>query len=328
MGPQPALKKLPNGKQVVWMPIRGGLLEMTPGNYTDSHLGEMVLDNSTVTGLQAGDIRWMNNDSPEFGTRFPSDEPPNPTIAGNYFFGGHWEAGLAREVTDRSDNRGSFDNPILTRALPHLVTSQDDPECPFNNRTHYCPNRLINTRIWPAGFYIYYNQGNVYDRYWSDYASWVVSNNTVYFVSTDGAIIALEHGDPLPLRPSQGNDEGVNAIPRSTPNATKAENKADNKSTLIEFSDADKYVGQVKTVEGIIQEIVNNGKAIYLWFKQPHQNAFVVKIPREYWENFGGTPEFMYQVGQKVHVTGKIEWYQGNPAIYVHQPSQIKVMLK
>ncbi|HXF69751.1 MAG TPA: PQQ-binding-like beta-propeller repeat protein [Thermoflexus sp.] len=323
MGPQPALKQLPNGKQVVWMPIRGGLLEMTPGNYTDSHFGEMVLDNSTVPGLQAGDIRWMNNDSPEFGTRFPSDEPPNPTIAGNYLFGGHWEAGLAREIIDRSDSRGSFENPILTRALPHLVTSQDDPECPFNNKTHYCPNRLVNTRIWPAGFYIYYGQGPVYDQYWTEYATWVVSNQTIYFVSGDGALVALEHGDPLS---ASGTSEPVAERPL-IPGSPPIHGVADRHGIpVVPYTEARAYAGQTAIVEGIVRFVFNNGKAVYLGFQNPHQGAFKVRILRADWKTFPLPPERLYPTGIRIRVHGLIEWYQGDPQIIVRDPSQIQIL--
>jgi len=42
-------------------------------------------------------------------------------------------------------------------------------------------------------------------------------------------------------------------------------------------------------------------------------------------DNFGETPDRQYQVEQVIQVTGKIEWYQGDPAIIVHHPGQIRV---
>ncbi|MCS7222901.1 MAG: pyrrolo-quinoline quinone, partial [Anaerolineae bacterium] len=161
MGPQPVVKRFSNGQELVYIVIRGR--ECAPNDSTcdgrwDSHLGEMVLD---------------------------------------YIFGGHWEAGIAHRIVDRSPARGTFANPIVTENLPHIVTSQDVDVCGTGfSATHYCEQGLINTRNWPGGFYIYWQQGAVYDQYWSEYATWVVSNNTIYFVSTDGAVVALESAAP------------------------------------------------------------------------------------------------------------------------------------
>ncbi len=102
------------------------------------------------------------------------------SVAGHYFFSGHWEAGAAFRVTDRSSTYGAYNYPIMTEVTYAVASSQDDPSCAFSP-SQYCPDGLTNTRSYPPGFYIYYNQGNIYDQYWSEYAAWVVSNNTVYF---------------------------------------------------------------------------------------------------------------------------------------------------
>ncbi|MCX8104026.1 MAG: PQQ-like beta-propeller repeat protein, partial [Candidatus Bipolaricaulota bacterium] len=194
MGPQPVVKRFPNGQEVVYTVIRGR--ECAPNDPTcdgrwDSHLGEMVLDDTTVPGYLAGYVRFMQN------TFFPTDEQAYVSMAGDYIFGGHWEAGIAHRIVDRSPARGTFANPIVTENLPHIATSQDVDVCGTGfSATHYCEQGLINTRNWPGGFYIYWQQGAVYDQYWSEYATWVVSNNTIYFVSTDGAVVALESAAP------------------------------------------------------------------------------------------------------------------------------------
>ncbi|MCX7841354.1 MAG: pyrrolo-quinoline quinone, partial [Anaerolineae bacterium] len=87
----------------------------------------MVLDATTVGGLQGGDVRFIRFDWPP-GDAHPfllTDEQPNVTAAGDYLFGGHWEAGFAMRLVDRSDARGSFTAPILTQRLATVVTSQD-----------------------------------------------------------------------------------------------------------------------------------------------------------------------------------------------------------
>jgi len=95
---------------------------------------------------------------------------------------------------------------------------------------------------------------------------------------------------------------------------------------VISYEKARKYVGKEKTVEGEVKEVLNNRKAVYLGFKKPHNGEFVVKIMSEGWSNFPDIPDKIYNEGQKIRVTGKIEWYQGDPVIYVKEPSQIKVL--
>lgn len=193
MGPQPVVKRFSDNQEIVYTVIRG---ETSGDGRWDSHPGEMMLDTTTVPGLQAGYIRWI--DDHKFTNNmlfFPTDEQPNPTMAGDNLFFGHWEAGAAFRITDRSSARGTYTNSITTSVAPAFATSQDSTACAFS-ASHYCANGVTNTRGYPPGFYIYYGQGAVYDQYWNEYASWVVSNSSVYFVSTDGAIVALENGNP------------------------------------------------------------------------------------------------------------------------------------
>ncbi|MCS7055830.1 MAG: PQQ-binding-like beta-propeller repeat protein, partial [Thermoflexales bacterium] len=196
MGPQPVVKRLANGKDVVYIIIRA---KHAYDPRWDSHFGEMVLDGSTVGGLQGGDVRFIAFDWPP-GSSDPfllTDEQPNVSMAGDYLFGAHWEAGFALRILDRSDARGSFGNKITSQRLSTVVTSQDNTgSCAFNASTHYCAGGLEGGRGYDFGFYIYYNQGPVYDQYWSEYATWVVSNDNLYFRSVDGAIVALTSGNP------------------------------------------------------------------------------------------------------------------------------------
>jgi hypothetical protein len=107
MGPQPVVKPLGNGKDVVYTIIRA---KHAYDSRWDSHFGEMVLDNSTVSGLQGGYVRFIAFDWPP-GSNAPfllTDEQPNVTMAGDYLFGGHWEAGFALQILDRSPGFGTF----------------------------------------------------------------------------------------------------------------------------------------------------------------------------------------------------------------------------
>jgi hypothetical protein len=311
MGPQPVISRLSDGSEVAYVVMRGSPCQTTPcdGRY-DSHLGEMMLNDTTVPGYQSGEVRFMQ------GTFFPTDEQPYLAMAGNQIFAAHWEVGMAHTITDRSPGRGVGTNPIRVTNLPHIATSQDTDTCGTGFSTgHYCGSSLYNTRQWPSGFYIYWRQGAVYDRYWSEYAGWVISDNTLYFVSADGAVVALEPGQP----------RGV-----SVPGATGREvtiAEARTSQEVIDYTLARAYAGRTVTVEGVLREVFNNGKAVYLGYHAPHRGHFLVRILKADWPNFERSPEQLYAPGQRVQVTGSIEWYQGDPVIYVRNPAQIRVVV-
>lgn len=322
MGPQPVVKKFANGQEVAYVVMRGSPCDRTPcdGRW-DSHFGELLLDNTTVSGYQAGYVRFMRN------TFFPTDEQVYISMAGDMIFGGHWAYGQALQITDRSASKGTGTNPITTVNLPHI--SGADNHAPFN-ANHYFADYLCAegcARVYPPGFFIYYTSASVWDQYWTEYATWVVSNNTIYYVSGDGALVALENGNPrssisalssspsLTIQRDTSINPQISAWPAQDIPASDA---------VIPYTQAHRYVGQVRTVEGTIQFVFNNRQAVYLGFQNPHQGAFKVRILKEHWTSFDAPPETIYRVGQPVRVTGLIEWYQGDPVIYVRDPSQIK----
>ncbi|MCX7609815.1 MAG: PQQ-binding-like beta-propeller repeat protein [Anaerolineales bacterium] len=310
MGPQPVVKRLETGQEVVYIVIRA---KHAYDARWDSHFGEMMLDDRTVSGLQGGDVRFIAFDWPP-GSSDPfllTDEQPNISMAGDYLFGGHWEAGFALRLLDRSERYGSFDHKIPSERLATVVTSQDNAgACPFTP-SHYCASGLENTRGYDFGFYIYYGQGAVYDRYWSEYAVWVISNDNLYFRSCDGAIIALTSGQP----PASAG--------ASWPVVHAAPSLVTGPVAVIPYTEARRWDGQMVTVWGTIQYVFNNGKYVLLGFAHPHQGAFKALILKSAWSNFSAAPETLYEVGQTVSVTGTISWYQGDPAIYVLEPGQI-----
>jgi outer membrane protein assembly factor BamB len=312
MGPMPVIARLADGKEAAYIVVRAGPCAADPcDSRYDSHLGEMMLDGQTVSGFQAGDVRFMQN------TFFPTDEQPFVSMAGDMIFAAHWEAGIAHQITDRSPARGATTtNPIRVSNLPHIATSQDEDACGSGFlASHYCASGLINTRNWPGGFYIYWKEGAVYDRYWSEYAAWLVSNDTIYFVSTDGAVVALEHGQPAV---SSLNVEAV-SVSQNLPAEPPVLNEP------ISHEQAHLYAGWVAAVEGELVRVFNNGKAVYLSFVEPHQRQFVVRIMKEHWGAFDQPPETLYRPGQRVQIRGQIGWYQGGPVIYVTSPEQIVI---
>ena len=139
-----------------------------------------------------------------------------------------------------------------------------------------------------------------------------MSNGAIYYVSTDGAVIALEHGAAAPGRQV--------APPTLTPPAPAAP------AGVIDHTAARAYAGRTATVEGVLHAVFNNGKAVYLTFQTPHQGAFLARILKANWPRFGQPPATRYAAGQRVRVTGRIGWYQGDPVINVTAPGQIRVL--
>ncbi|MCX8025411.1 MAG: hypothetical protein N3A60_09430, partial [Thermanaerothrix sp.] len=312
MGPQPVVKRLASGKEVVYTIIRA---KHAYDSRWDSHFGEMVLDNTTVNGLSGGDVRFIAFDYPPGATDpfLLTDEQPNVSMAGDYLFGGHWEAGFALRILDRSDTRGSFSQKITSQRLDTVVTSQDNPNCSFH-LSHYCASGLENTRFYDFGFYIYYDQGALYDRYWSEYATWVVSNDNLYFRSTDGAILALTRGTPYST-----SFKATAAWAPSQPTPVQPPG-------TISPAEARAWAGTVATVNGQLAYVFNNGKQVLLGFSNPHQGTFKIIIRKADWENFAAMPETIYRIGQTVEVKGRITWYQGDPAIFATTPEQIRII--
>ncbi|MCX8072433.1 MAG: PQQ-binding-like beta-propeller repeat protein [Candidatus Binatia bacterium] len=310
MGPMPVIATA-GGQELAYVVMRGSPCFVSPcDGRADSRFGELVLDDTSIPGFVAGDVRFMEN------TFFPTDEQAYLAAAGNQVFGAHWMVGIAHEILDRGASRGqSATQPITVANLPHIVTSASN--CGFS-ASHYCASGLVqdgDPRSFPPGFYIYYDEGPVYDQYWSEYAAWVISNNTVYFLSTDGALVALEHGSPT-ARLQPGLSEEESRPPRV----------ALVSHGVFPHTAARELAGRVATIEGVVQEVFNNGKAVYLGFQRPHRGAFLVRIRKPDWGAFGGSPEKLYHKGDRIRVTGQIEWYQGDPVIYARSPAQIELV--
>jgi len=93
---------------------------------------------------------------------------------------------------------------------------------------------------------------------------------------------------------------------------------------VINWMDAGKYVGQTKTVEGIIVYTKKIQAAVYLDFHYPYEGYFYAVIFTDDLKNFAFQPEVFYK-DKEVRVTGIIKLYKGSPEIIVKSPSQIEV---
>ncbi len=97
----------------------------------------------------------------------------------------------------------------------------------------------------------------------------------------------------------------------------------------ISAADAQKYIGEKKTVCGIVASatyaIRTKGQPTFLNLDQPHPNQiFTVVIWGSDRKKFSNPPEGYYK-GKNICVTGKIKSFKGKTEIAVNDPSQISM---
>lgn len=202
MGTQPVVKPI-DDSEVVYMVFRYLGSSCSGYDYRWSgNMGEMVLDSNTVSGLSAGDLRFikMNRDCSQGGSSyvFIIDEEVPITVAGNSIFNAHWGASEGVRITDRSASRGlSYSNPIVTTNLPTVVRAQDG--C-GDTSTHVANCGLTmygDTRYWDGpGLFVYLNRtdppgGNTSNGFRPLYT--FVSNGYVFVQGNGGDLLVLRH---------------------------------------------------------------------------------------------------------------------------------------
>ncbi len=215
MGTVPAVKVWPNGDEVVYIPFRNGQNSPLDSRW-DGHMGEMVLDNTTVPGLTAGQLRFVRmsryNDSGNSYVHVVDEQAPL-TIAGNNLLYAHWGGSEGVVISDRSISRGnSFTNPITTTNLPVVIrrlTSCSN----YNSATHYanCGLTLFNDgRYWNGPGWAVYS--GVIDppglNATSSYSAGIlprytyVSGGYVIVEGNGGDMLVLAHGGPVTATPT------------------------------------------------------------------------------------------------------------------------------
>ena len=286
MGPQPAVRKFTDNTETVFTMIRGKSGTSVDGRW-DTNYGEMVLDGTTISGLSAGYIRWINYNGADNvgGSPTPTDEQPNISMAGDFLFGGHWMAGEMLQITDRSSSLGSFANPITSGNFRSIVTSSNTGSFSSTHYTSGNPTQDGNVRSFPGpGWYIFWNQGTIYDSYWSEYAAWTISNNYVFFRSNDGSIVAFENGNPnTSIQPVRGGPAYASGTfdPMKALDPSPFRQCFTSRPVTVSYLQARQYAGQTVTVEGTIRYVFNNGKSVLLGFSVPHFGTFKVQIRKE-----------------------------------------------
>lgn len=99
------------------------------------------------------------------------------------------------------------------------------------------------------------------------------------------------------------------------------------KATVVSWKDADKYYGEVKTVEGKIVDTYNSGKACFLNFHPDWRRHFSAVIFASDFYKFPDSPEDYY-LYKNVRVKGLIKEYQGKPEIILKNKKQIEILKK
>lgn len=343
MGPQPVIARLDN-QEVAYTIWRSGQVCgcATAGNCNgqwcdgreDATVGEMVLDNSTISGYQAGDIRFVKF------IDIQTDEMMNLTMAQDMVFHSHWLINAGVKITNRSASYGStFKNPIQTSNVPHVIwrqvycpagNSQCNPimypggsgntygpsNCPFNATTRYCSAGLYSygdQRSYPPGFYEYHNDSNGGS---SGYT--VISAGQVLVKTYDGGLMVFENGNPGASTVQSLKVAGV-----STSNGGSSEPEVID----IDYTQAKSYLGKRVRITGTIVTVENHRpKAVYLSFTPNYKDSLWLRIFEKDIEKLGLDP--MTLKGKYIIVTGAISLYWPDnkyPELIIEDPTQLQV---
>lgn len=201
-GPIPVIKVFSDGTEVAYTPFRNGQGNPKDGRW-DSHMGEMVLDSNTISGLAAGDLRFVQFDN---SYTHISDEQTPLTMAGDSLFNAHWGASEGVRIQDRGSDRGkTFDNPI--KSNPYPVVIRRIQACPnFDAATHWttCGLTLYDDgRYWKGpGWWIYWNVLDPPTASRNAYSQGIlprytyVSDGLVIVEGNGGELFVLSHSGP------------------------------------------------------------------------------------------------------------------------------------
>lgn len=220
----PVIRPLTDGSEVAYLQWQNGQVKESgyDGRW-GSHAGEMLLNNTTIPGYQAGDVRFVQFEQHGSMIRITDEHGPM-TMAGNVLFHAHWAASEQARITDRSNAVGaSRDNPIKTTWLPPVLRAQTCP-CPGGfSKTHFSSSCALqydhggstcNGRYYGSpGFYSYYGILDPPTPKRDAYSEGILPRYT--YVSDGLVIVEGNSGDLLALRHS-----GQSIASQSTPTPT------------------------------------------------------------------------------------------------------------
>lgn len=331
MGPMPVIREV-DGQEVAYIIWRNGqtCAESFCDGREDAAMGEMVLDDTTVDGYQAGDVRFVEFDD------IQTDEMMSLTMVGDVLFHSHWLINAGRRIEDRSPVFGAaFDQPVPTSDGLYVIwrqcncpagdscnpivypggsgTTTCGVSCPFNARTRYCPAGLYSygdQRGYPPGFYQYHN-----DLPHESTIPFTISSGDGLIVKTrDGGLMAFTSG-------------ARSQVPQTQVIAYRQSHSTTHPLTIpaISYPEAMDYVGQVAKVCGTINSVVDHlPKALYMSFSRVHDGQMLVRIFQKDLPRFTYDPKSL--LGQSVCITGLMRLYYPElnaPEIIVEDPRQI-----
>ena len=217
-GPMPVVKITSDGSEVAYIPFRSGQGNPPDGRW-DSHMGEMVLDATTVPGLQAGDMRYV--DFPNSYVKITDEQTPF-TMAGNTLFHAHWGASESTKIFDRSAGLGlTAGNPIPSQAHPTIIRRQQS--CSDFN-PHDAPDKLRPDPVRRRkhrngpGFWVYWNTMDPpASSFTSAYSEGLLPR---YTYASDGLMIVEGNGGDLSVFRYGEDGSKPTTTPHSTPSAT------------------------------------------------------------------------------------------------------------
>jgi outer membrane protein assembly factor BamB len=237
MGSWPVVKQYSSTEEVAYIHFRNGQSNPNDGTWYDwrwdSHMGEMVLNNSTISNLTAGDMRFIQMSRyRQGGSAYVhiTDEQTPITLAGTTIFHAHWGASEAVRIINRSASLGlTYSNPIDTENHRSIIRRQSAEGCnSFNLTTRYTSCGLTlyaDGRYWDGpGWWVYWN---VYDPPGSPVANaysggflpryTYVANGYIIIEGNGGDIFALRHsGGTLPT-PTPTTPGTATPTPTRTP---------------------------------------------------------------------------------------------------------------
>ena len=194
------------GKEVAYTQWRNGdTRDPKWDSRWDSHLGEMVLDGSTVPGYAAGDVRFVQFEEHGAWIRI-TDESCPLTAAGDTIFHAHWDASESARITDRSpDLGGTRANPIKTSRHPPVLRHVKASGAQYNATTHWSTTglSLVDGRTAPApGWWVYWNVLDPPTPNRNAYSEGIlprytyVSDGLVVVEGNGGDLFVLKHSGP------------------------------------------------------------------------------------------------------------------------------------
>jgi hypothetical protein len=199
--------RMVDGHEVAYVPWRNGDTRDPKWDARwDSHLGEMVMDDSTVPGLAAGDLRFVQFQE-HGGWIHITDESCPLSMAGDTVFSAHWDVSQAARIADRSPTRGlTRTAPILTEKRPPVARHLRLQQRRIDPTSHWAVGglQLVDGRYTDGpGWWVYANELDPPTPKRDAYSEGILPR---YTLVANGRIFVQGNGGDLFVLRHSGND--------------------------------------------------------------------------------------------------------------------------